>query len=166
MQAIQVTETIHTFPVAATEESQADKGIDHPLHTCDTCGAIWRSHVRSRCPMGSCEEGTIMMLDARQSSNLFVAIYQLDRIDLSLTQEQMGVEFETFRVLLEEHAPWYERTNRRLIQACYLNVRAFSACDPSDKALLAIAFFKEDYKLASDDEKTFCREDDLNWRSE
>jgi hypothetical protein len=29
-------------------------------------------------------------------------------------------------------------------------VRVLSACDPSDNAALAIAFFKEDYKWASD----------------
>ena len=156
-------QAVHTFPVAATEESQADKGIDHPLLTC-SCGTSWRSHVRSRCPMGSCEEGTIMMLDASQSSNLFVAINQLKLIGLSFTQPQMGFEFGKLRDLLREYAQWYESTNRRMIQACYLNVRAFSACDPSDKAALAIAFFKNDYTWASDDEKTFCREDDLEWR--
>jgi hypothetical protein len=155
-------QAIHTFPVAATEESQADKGIDHPLHTCDTCGTIWRSHGRSRCPMGSCEEGTLMILDARQSSNLFVAMYQLELIGLSFTQPQMGFEFGKFRVLLQEYAPWYKSTNRRMIQACYQNV--LSRGDPSDKAALAIAFFKNDYQWASDDEKTFCREDDLEWR--
>jgi len=105
-----------------------------------------------------------MMLDARQSSNLFVAIYQLELIGLSFTQPQKGFEFGKFRVLLREHAPWYDSMNRRMIQACYLNVRAFSACDPCDKTALAIAFFKNDYTWASDDEKTFCREDDLNWR--
>ena len=144
MQAIQVT-----------EESQADKGIDHPLQSC-RC-AIWRSHVSSLCPMGSCE-GTLMMLDADQSANLFAAINQLKLIGLSLTQPQMGFEWGKFRVLLERHAPWYDRMNRQMIQACYMNVRVLSACDPSNKTELAIAFFKEDYKWASDDEKTFCRE--------
>lgn len=141
--------------IQVTQESQADKGIDHPLLTC-ACGAIWRSHVRSFCPMGSCEEGTLMMLDARQSSNLFVAMYQLDLIGLSLTQPQMGFEFGKFRVLLQEHAPWYDSTNRRLIQACYQNV--LFCGNASDKNALAIAFFKNDYLWASDDEKTFCRE--------
>jgi hypothetical protein len=157
-------QAIHTFPVAATEESQADKGIDHPLQTCGVCGAIWRARDRSRCPMDSCEEGTIMMLDASQSSNLFIAIYQLKLIGLSFTQPQMGFEFGKFRDLLRKNAQWYESTNRRMIQACYLNVRAFSACDPSDKTALAIEFFKNDYMWASDDKETFCREDDLNWR--
>jgi hypothetical protein len=152
-------QAVHTFPVAATEESQADKGIDHPLHTC-RCGAIWRSHVRSLCPMGSCEEGTIMILDAHQSSNLFVAIYQLKLIGLYFIQPQKGVEFGKFRVLLEEHAPWYDKMNRRMIQACYQNVRAARWSDPSDRTALAIEFFKNDYKLASDDAKTFCREPD------
>lgn len=107
-----------------------------------------------------------MMLDADQSANLFAAINQLKLIGPSLTQPQMGFEWGELRVLLEKHAPWYDRMNRQMIQACYLNVRVLSACDPSNKTELAIAFFKEDYKWASDDEKTFCREDDLNWRSE
>jgi hypothetical protein len=150
---------VHTFPVAATEESQADKGIDHPLVTCG-CGAIWRSHGRSLCPMGSCEEGTLMMLDARQSSNLFVAIYQLKLNALFFIQPQKGFEFGKFRVLLKEHAPWYDKMNRRMIQACYQNVRAARWSDASDRTALAIEFFKEDYKWASDDAKTFCREPD------
>lgn len=156
------TTKIHAIPVAATEESQADKGIDHPLVTCDTCGAIWRAHGRSRCPMGSCEEGTLMILDGSQSSNLYVAMYQLDLIGLSFTEPQLSFEIGKFRALLYEHAPWYDSTNRRMIQACYQNVR--SRADTSDKAALAIALFKSDYQWASDDEKTFCREDDLNWR--
>lgn len=156
---MQATE-IHTIPIAATEESQADKGIDHPLVTCGECGTIWRSHGRSLCPMGSCEEGTLMILDARQSSNLFVAIYQLKLIGLSFIQPQKGFEFGKLRVLLEEHAPWYDSTNRRMIQACYQSVRAARWSDASDRSALAIAFFEEDYKWASDDEKTFCREAD------
>ena len=99
-----------------------------------------------------------MMLDADQSANLFAAINQLELIGLSLTQPQMGFEWGKFRALLHEHAPWYDRMNRQMIQACYMNVRVLSACDPSDNAALAISFFKEDYKWASDDEKTFCRE--------
>ena len=137
--------------IQPTKESQADKGIDHPLQSC-RC-AIWRSHVRSLCPMGSCE-GTLMMLDADQSSNLFAAIYQLKLIGLSFTQPQKGFEYGKFRVLLRKHAPWYDSTNRRMIQACYLNVRFCG--DPSNKAELAIAFFKNDYLWASDEEKTFC----------
>ena len=142
MQAIQVT-----------EESQADKGIDHPLQSC-RC-AIWRSRVRSLCPMGSCE-GTLMMLDADQSANLFAAINQLKLIGLSLTQPQMGFEWGELRVLLEKHAPWYDSTNRRMIQACYQNVRFCG--DASDKNALAIDFFKNDYLWASDEKNTFCPE--------
>ena len=106
-----------------------------------------------------------MILDAYQSSNLFVAINQLELIGrLSFIQPQKGFEFGKLRDLLRKNAPWYESTNRRMIQACYLNVRAFSACDPNDKTKLAIEFFKNDYTWASDDENTFCRENDLDWR--
>ena len=99
-----------------------------------------------------------MILDARQSSNLFVAMYHQELIGLSFTEPQLGFELGKFRVLLREHAPWYDSMNRRMIQACYQNLRAHG--DKSDKAALAIAFFKEDYKWASDDAKTFCREPD------
>jgi hypothetical protein len=89
-----------------------------------------------------------MMLDADQSANLFAAINQLKLIGLSFTQPQMGFEWGKFRVLLEKHAPWYNSTNRRMIQACYLNVRFCG--DASDKNALAIAFFKNDYLWASE----------------
>ena len=142
-----------------TEESQADKDINYPLVTCDTCGAIWRSHEQSRCPMDACEGmSTLMILDARQSSNLFVAMYQLELIGLSFTEPQLSFEIGKFRALLNDHAPWYDCMNRRMIQACYQNLR--SRDDKSDKAALAIALFQSDYKWASDDEKTFCREAD------
>jgi hypothetical protein len=39
-------------------------------------------------------------------------------------------------------------------------VRAARWSDASDRTALAIEFFKEDYKWASDDAKTFCREPD------
>lgn len=161
MQAIQAAKPVqndiyHTIPVAPTEESHADKGIDHPLVTCDTCGTIWRAHGRSRCPMGSCEEGTLMILDGRQSSNLYVAERQLELIELSFTEPQLSFEIGKFRALLYEYAPWYDSTNRRMIQACYKNV--CERAGTSKKAALAIALFKSDYQWASDDEKTFCRE--------
>ena len=146
---------------APTEESQADKGIDHPLVSCETCGTTWRSDVQSLCPTGTCEEvGVRMFLTAYQNSNLYVAVYNLEELfPLCLTQPQMGFEFGKFRTLLYEHAPWYDYTNRRMIQACYQSV-----CDRMEganlKYELAIAFFKEDYTRASDDEKTFCREAD------
>jgi hypothetical protein len=97
-----------------------------------------------------------MMLDADQSANLFAAINQLKLIGLSFIQPQKGFEYGKFRVLLRKHAPWYDSTNRRMIQACYQNVRFCG--DASDKNALAIDFFKNDYLWASDEEKTFCPE--------
>ena len=98
-----------------------------------------------------------MMLDARQNSNLYVAMLNMEELfPLCLTQPQMGFEFGKFRVLLEEHAPWYDSTNRRMIQACYQTF-----CERGGTSLkykLIIAFFKNDYLRASDEEKTFCRE--------
>jgi hypothetical protein len=104
--------------------------------------------------------GVRMFLTASQNSNLYVAVYNLDDLfPLCLTQPQMGFEFGKFRALLYEYAPWYDRTNRRMVQACYQSI-----CDRMEGASLqyelAIAFFKEDYMQASDDEKMFCREAD------
>jgi hypothetical protein len=153
------TRIIVTVP---TEESQADKGIDHPIVLCEKCGTRWRSHVQSLCPTDTCEEelGVRMFLTGRQNSNLYVAVHNMDDLfPLCLTQPQMGFEFGKFRALLYEDAPWYDRTNRQMVQACYQSI-----CDrmegPSLQYELAIAFFKEDYKWASDDKKTFCPEAD------
>ena len=163
MQAIQA-QVIHTFPVAATEESQADKGIDHPLFTCDTCGTIWRSHGRSRCPSGNCGEGTLMTLDGRQSASLFMAISHIEDECLNYTPQQWPMEFMRFRDFHLEHTPWYDGTNRRLIQACYermtraLNTEAIASHEKMRQLQFAIAFFKKEYENARDDEKTFCPE--------
>jgi len=98
-----------------------------------------------------------MMLDARQSSNLFTAMYQLDLIGLSLTQPQLGRALGEFRALLEEYAPWYDKTSRKMIQACHFNL--CTSGGTSSKIAFAIHFFKEEWARASEEEKTFCPED-------
>ena len=114
-------------------------------------------------------QGERIMLNDDQQSDLYKAVYRQEagaytypQQRLSFTKEQLADVMEEFRKLLHKYASWYDNTSRQMIQACYQNV--LSRGDPSDKAALAIAFFKNDYQWASDDEKTFCREDDLEWR--
>ena len=160
MQAIQAiqaaaepvqTDIYHTIPVMPTEESQADKGIDHPLVSCGECDAVWRSHGRSRCPMCAEDEGYRMSLTARQTSNLFVAMQGLPYKE-SYTQEQMDLQIWRFRNLLREEAPWYDINSRQMIQACYEYVSARMGAHLA--ADVAIALFKEDFEFAPEEEKT------------
>ena len=155
IQVIQAAETIHVIPVEATEESQADKGIDHPLVSCGECGAVWRSHGRSRCPMCAEDEGYRMSLTSRQNSNLYVAMCGLEETDLSYTEEQLERSMWRFRNLLREEAPWYNETSRQMIQACY---ECFLRHTPSLRVALAIHFFKEEFKYAPEEDNTFCPE--------
>ena len=158
MSAIQVAEPAQiesSRPVEPTEESQADKGIDHPLVSCGTCGAVWRAHERSICPMGACEEGVRLSLGARKWSNLYVAMSNLEHKEC-YTEEQMDLQMWRFRNVLREDAPWYDMNSRQMIQACYELVSARGGAHPN--AAVAIAFFKEEYAFAPEEEKTFCPE--------
>jgi hypothetical protein len=156
MQAIQATESVqtdifYTVPVMPTEESQADKGIDHPLVSCSECDTVWRSHGRSRCPTCACEEGTSFCLTADQNSNLFVAMSDLQTKEC-YTEEQMDLQIWRFRNLLREEAPWYDINSRQMIQACYEYVSVRMGQHLA--ADVAIALFKEDFEFAPEEEKT------------
>jgi len=160
MQAIQAIQAaapiVHTIPVAPTEESQADKGIDHPLFSCGECDTVWRSHGRSRCPMCAEDEGTHFSLTGCQNSNLYVAMRGLEETGLSYTEEQLERSMWRFRNLLREEAPWYNETSRQMIQACY---ECFLRRDREDlRVALAIHFFKEEFKYAPEEDNTFCPE--------
>jgi hypothetical protein len=155
MQAVQVAEPAQiecsALPVEPTEESQVDKGIDHPLVSCGECGAVWRSHGRSRCPMCGEDEGYRMSLTARQTSNLFVAMYQLEYKEC-YTEEQMDLQVWRFRNRLREEAPWYDINSRRMIQACYVHVSVRMGQHLATP--VAIALFKEDYAFSPEEENT------------
>ena len=135
---------IYPFPTTPTKESQADQGIHHTIMTCE-CGTSWRSQVRSLCPTCG-EEGEPFTLDARQNSNLYVAIYGLEVSALIYTTKELQEAKEAFRVLLHENAPWYDKTSRTMIQACYQNICLRGGTSP--KAALALAFFEEDFLRA------------------
>ena len=155
MQAIQAiqaaAEPVYTLPVEPTEESQADKGIDHPLVSCGECAAVWRSHGRSRCPMCGEDEGYRMSLTTHQNVDLFHAMYLLEYKECC-SEEEMDLQVWRFRNLLRKEAPWYDINSRRMIQACYEYVSAYMGAHLA--ADVAIALFKEDYAFAPEEEKT------------
>ena len=153
---------VETFPAPEmpTEESQADTGIAHPLVSCSKCDTDWRSHVPSLCPKCGVRVGTSFLLDKEQLKGLFEAVDKLKLIGLSFTQPQMSFEFGKLSVLLREHAPWYDRGNRKLIQACHKDLCVYGGS--SLKSKLAIAFFENAYYWASDTKETFCRESDYH----
>ena len=159
IQAAQITqvdiqETI--VPVMPTEESQADKGIDHPLWSCWDCDTVWRSYERTRCPGCARHVGHRSFLDEAQESELFQAVYGLPETNCSYTEEQLEHSMWRFRNLLCECAPWYDMNSRLMIQACYETL-----CErggTSLKDLLAIHFFKEEYAFAPEEDNTFCPE--------
>jgi hypothetical protein len=149
--------------VQATEESQADKGIGHTLFTCGECATIWRSRGYTLCPTCAGHVGDILFLDDDQRIDVSDAVFDQKEPRAIHTSEgwvytRKVVEraMGEFRALLEEYAPWYDRTNRKLIQACHFFLRTTSGTSP--KEALAIHFFKEEWARASDDERTFCPE--------
>ena len=75
MQAIQATQATqigigHYVPVMPTDESQADKGIDHPIVSCWKCDTEWRSHELSRCPGCARQVGAPRELDGTEKEEL------------------------------------------------------------------------------------------------
>jgi hypothetical protein len=149
-------EDLKARAIQATEESQADKGIDHTLHTCGECATIWRSRPFSLCPTCALDTGTILFLDYNQRVDLHDATFDQRKVRASYTSEQLGHALGEFRALLEEYAPWYDKTSRKMIQACHSNLCISGGT--SSKVALAIHFFKEEWARAADDENTFCPE--------
>jgi hypothetical protein len=139
--------------IQATEESQADKGIDHTLHTCE-CGCVWRSRKITLCPLCA-RHGTILFLDHVRAGDLHGAAYA-QKEPLPKTKEQLGPALEEFRTLFHEYAPWYDKTSRKMIQACYQDLCRSGGT--SRKVALAIHFFKEEWKVAPEEVGTFCPE--------
>lgn len=154
-------EELKARAIQATEESQADKGIDHTLHTCGECDTKWRSHPFTLCPMCGLDVGTILFLDYNQRHHLHRAAYAQEE-PLPKTKEQLGPALEAFRALLDKsalldkHTPWYDKTSRKMIQACYQNLCTAGGTSP--KIALAIHFFEQEWKSAPEEEKTFCPE--------
>ena len=142
--------------IQATEESQADKGIGHPLHTCGECATVWRGRGYSLCPTCAGHVGDILFLDYDQCGDLHDAAHDQREVRSSYTREGLAWALGEFRALLNEYAPWYDRTSRKLIQACHDNLCVSGGT--SRKVALAIHFFKEEWKSAPEEEKTFCPE--------
>ena len=117
--------------IQAAEESQANNGIDHTLHTCDKT----------------------LFLDNYKRHDLSDAVYKQEEDLSSYSSKELGNEF---RKLLDEYAPWYDKTSRKMIQACH-RFLCTRGCTSSTVGL-AIHFFEEEWARASSDEKTFCHE--------
>ena len=137
----------HAFPAPEmpTEESQAHKGIAHPLVSCSKCETIWRSHGPSLCPKCSFQ-GERIVLDYEQNLDLYEAVYGLEVDSLSYTKPQLESKLQAFRTLLLEHALWYDGTSLQMIQVCYQNLCMRGGT--SKNAALAIHFFEKEYDLA------------------
>jgi len=142
--------------IQATEESQADKGIDHTLFTCGECATVWRSRGFTLCPTCALDVGEILFLNYDQRGNLHDAAHNQRTVHSSYTNEELGRALDAFRALLDEYAPWYDRTSRKLIQTCHRDL--CQSGGTSSKVALAIHFFKEEWKSAPEEEMTFCPE--------
>ena len=149
-------EDLKARAIQATEESQADKGIAHTLRTCGECATVWRSRAFTLCPTCALDTGKILFLDYDQRIDLHDAAHDQREVRSSYTREGLAWALDEFRALLDEYAPWYDRTSRKMIQACHNNL--CTSGGTSCKVALAIRFFKEEWARASDDEKTFCPE--------
>jgi hypothetical protein len=141
--------------IQATAESQADKSIDHTLHTCGTCGGVWRSKGFTLCAFCAGHVGDILFLDHDHAGDLHDAAYA-QKEPLPKTKEQLGPALEEFRALLHKRVPWYDKTSRKMIQACHSNLCRSGGTSP--KIALAIHFFEQEWKSAPEEKKTFCAE--------
>ena len=140
---LEIKNFVHVVP---TDESQLDKGIDHPLRYCPHCGTVWRSHKNTNCPSycNSRRPGERLVLDDMHMGELMHAISDL---------HAPPWDEDTFRDLLHDYVRWYDKNSRQTIQACY---EAFRKLEPNPKIAFAIDFFKEDYKRARDEKRTYC----------
>ena len=156
-------EDLKARAIQATAESQADKGIDHTLHTCGKCTTIWRSKGFTLCPICAGDVGTILMLDYWQRVDLSEAVfdqkearYFYTKEGVALPKEHFRRGLDEFRKLLDKYAPWYDRTSRKMIQACHFFLSTTSGMSP--KEAIAIHFFEEEWKVAPEEKNTFCPE--------
>ena len=143
-------------PVMPTDESQADKGINHPIVSCWDCDTEWRSYTPSRCPGCACYCGVPRVLSEKEMEELMEAISYLDETKTF----DYNTECDTweFHTLLEKYAScWYDMSCRVIVQACYL---ALLQQDPHPNIAFALAFFQEEYALASESETMYDPNDE------
>jgi hypothetical protein len=130
-QALEAIEANSSFPT---------EGTRHRIF-CFAC-----SDEESRCPTCSFK-GEHILLDCDQTSELFDAVYSMEELNGFCTKEQVDAAMETFRDLLLECTPWYDKTSLQMIQACYQNLCMRGGT--SKKAALAIHFFEKEYVAAA-----------------
>jgi hypothetical protein len=130
LEAIEAIEANSSFPMEGTR----------PRRFCLAC-----EDGEPRCP--TCAfQGEHILLDYDQTSDLFDTVYSMEELKGFCTKEQVDDAMETFRVLLLECAPWYDKTSLQMIQACYQNLCMRGGT--SKRAALAIHFFEKEYDAA------------------
>jgi hypothetical protein len=143
-QATQATQIGYHVPVMPTEESQADKGINHPIVSCWDCDAEWRSYKPSRCPGCARHVGAPRVLNEQETHELMQAISQLE--EEAKFDCINGYDSWEFDSSLNQYASrWFSIDSRRIIQACYF---ALLKQDTNPKVAFAIEFFKAEYEFA------------------
>jgi len=130
VQALEAIEANSSFPKEGTRRRIFCFACDDGEPRCPTCSF----------------QGEHIVLDSDQTSDLFDAVYSTEELKGFCTKEQMDAAMETFRGLLLEHAPWYDKTSLQMIQACYQNLCMRGGT--SKKAALAIHFFEKEYDAA------------------
>jgi hypothetical protein len=143
---MQAIESTHIGYYAPSKESQADKGIDHPLIACNNCNIAWRSYTHMHCPSCMRGVGSYFILYENEIRDLMEAVSYLDE-DASFHAEMEYVT-RKFRNLLTQYTTWYHMDSRVIIQACYMTL---CQQDWNLKVAYAIAFFMEEYSKAPED---------------
>jgi hypothetical protein len=143
---MQVIEPTHIGRYLPSKESQADKGIDHPVIACNTCNIAWRSYTPMQCPICPRGVGAYFILYENEIVELMNAVSYLEE-DVLFHAETERVTWK-FRNLLKQHTTWYKMNSRVIIQACYMTLRQK---DWNPKVAYAIEFFMSEYAAAPED---------------
>jgi hypothetical protein len=139
MQSTPATKLVQALEAIEANSSFPKEGTRRRIF-CFAC-----SDGEPRCPTCSFQ-GEHIRLDYDQTSKLFDAVYSMEELKGFCTKEQVDDAMETFRGLLLEHAPWYDKTSLQMIQACYQNLCMRGGT--SKRAALAIHFFEKEYDAA------------------
>ena len=140
--------------IQAIQATQADKGIDIPLVSCNECHAVWHSVECERCPLCAQNVGVHSKATEEQTKWLMYAVSRLDEERI-----QRASEYETwaFGEILHEHVPFYNEMCRLTIQVCY---EVLLKMPSTLKVAFAMEFFKEAYLQAPEDPMMYKQEDE------
>jgi len=131
----------------STEAAESHKEI-RPSYFCIMC-----DEGVPRCPTCLLQPSDRILLNYDQQCDLYDAVYRqkaepysYPQRQLSFTKQQLSDIMEEFRNLLHEHTPWYDKTSRQHIQACYQNLCIRGGT--CNKVALAIHFFEGEFARA------------------